>query len=224
MASDGREAVRMARQFPYAMVLMDLQMPEMDGIEATRAIRASSGELARIPVVALTANAMADDRKSCLAAGMDDFVAKPVRPRELAAAIAKWAGSRSAPAAAPPAPAADGDAAWSARFLEALGGDPSLVVPIARTWLTEGPRMLDDLRRAVEESDPKRVRDAAHRIKGGLLNLAGDAAAAAALDLEQAGASGDLSRAPAALRTLTAEHEGLAKRLERLVEKEGGAS
>ena len=224
IAGDGREAVRMATRLPYSVVLMDLQMPEMDGLEATQAIRAAEDGTARIPIVALTANAMASDRERCLAAGMDDFIAKPVRPRDLAAALERWSVNSAAAGAAPPSGPPAGQAeedAWEARLVAALGGDRPLARNIARTWIEEAPGMLDDLRGAIESGDPRRVRDAAHRIKGGLLNLAGDAAAAAALEIEKAGATGELSGAPAALKTLIAEHEGLAKRLGRLVEGDG---
>uniref|UniRef100_UPI0012FDA5D1 response regulator n=1 Tax=Rubrivivax gelatinosus TaxID=28068 RepID=UPI0012FDA5D1 len=91
VAANGAEAVACvaARGADYGLVLMDLQMPVMDGIAATRAIRAS-GEHASLPIVAMTANAFDEDRAACLAAGMDDFLAKPVVPEELFATVARW--------------------------------------------------------------------------------------------------------------------------------------
>ena len=85
--ANGIEAVNAVNAQPYDMVLMDIQMPEMDGIAATKAIRAFGGEKRNIPIIAITANAMAGDREECLAAGMNDYVAKPFKPVDLLAAI-----------------------------------------------------------------------------------------------------------------------------------------
>jgi two-component system sensor histidine kinase/response regulator len=89
VAGDGLEALDKARAARYDLILMDLQMPRMDGIEATRAIRALPG-YAATPIIALTANAYSEDRRNAIAAGMNDFVAKPVSPEQLYAVLAKW--------------------------------------------------------------------------------------------------------------------------------------
>ncbi len=86
----GRQAVEAARLIRYDAILMDMQMPEMDGLEATRAIRALAGEAANVPIIALTANAMPGDNERCLAAGMDAYVKKPIKPAELFAALARF--------------------------------------------------------------------------------------------------------------------------------------
>ena len=96
LASNGREAVEMASQDPYALILMDMQMPEMDGLEATRAIR----RIARyedVPILAMTANAFADDAASCLAAGMNDYIGKPVDPDVLFSTMLRWLEKSSMP-------------------------------------------------------------------------------------------------------------------------------
>ncbi len=105
-AEDGRQAVDRAQQRPYDLVLMDMQLPELDGLEATRAIRRNPA-LARLPILAMTANAFAEDRRACLAAGMSDFVAKPVNPPDLYAAVLRCLDS-AAPGPAQPAAAAIG--------------------------------------------------------------------------------------------------------------------
>ena len=90
--ADGAEAVRALKMISYDLVLMDCQMPEMDGFEATRAIRAADIRAGGrpIPIIAMTANAMQEDRDRCIEAGMDDYVAKPVNPQTLREVLAKW--------------------------------------------------------------------------------------------------------------------------------------
>lgn len=90
LAADGRQAVERARTQRFDLILMDIQMPEMDGLEATRALRAEGGESAGVPIIAVTANAMASDRADCMAAGMNDFVAKPFKAADLKACMLRW--------------------------------------------------------------------------------------------------------------------------------------
>ena len=92
LVADGKQAVEGAASADYALVLMDMQMPEMDGLTATRHIRQLSGPRAAVPIVALTANAMQSDREACLQAGMNDFLAKPFKTDELASCLTRWAG------------------------------------------------------------------------------------------------------------------------------------
>jgi signal transduction histidine kinase/CheY-like chemotaxis protein len=96
VAGNGQEALETLAQAPYDVVLMDMHMPVMDGLEATRRIRALPGEDAAVPVIALTANAMRADRETCLQAGMDDFLSKPFDPEDLVAMMERWAGGREA--------------------------------------------------------------------------------------------------------------------------------
>jgi CheY-like chemotaxis protein len=104
VAASGIEAVAMRRQFPYDLIFMDCQMPEMDGFEATALIRVEESGEARVPIVAMTANAMQGDREACLAAGMDDYLPKPVRVEDLRRVIERsGAPDRARMAACAPA-------------------------------------------------------------------------------------------------------------------------
>ena len=95
IAQNGAEAVEAVSAARYDVVLMDMHMPEMDGLEATRRIRKLDGDASHVPIVALTAGAMASDRQKCVAAGMDDFLAKPFEPNDLTALLAKWGNAKS---------------------------------------------------------------------------------------------------------------------------------
>ena len=164
IAVNGVQAVAMARRGGYDIVLMDMQMPELDGIEATRAIRAVP-ELDALPVVAMTANAMQADRERCLQAGMVDFVSKPIEPDELWRALLRWIPARAAPAADAGAAAAEGAAAQAAAgedgFPAAIPGLDMLSG--MRRVLNKKPRYLAMLRGFVAGQS-----DAVQQIRGAL--------------------------------------------------------
>jgi len=122
-AHDGALAVRLARSHPYDLILMDMQMPRMDGLQATRLIRLQAG--AAPPIIAMTANAFSEDRAACLEAGMLDHVAKPVDPARLHATLLRWLPPRAAPAQAPApaAPAGAQQVGWMARLAQVPGFD-----------------------------------------------------------------------------------------------------
>ena len=134
IVANGAEAVEAVSTRPYDVVLMDVQMPEMDGIEATAAIRELPDQLSRIPIIALTANAMKGDREKYLAAGMDDYVSKPIDMHDLFEAVARATGiehvsdgNTDAAAGGPAAPALSDHAAAAlgdlSKTIEAIGGD-----------------------------------------------------------------------------------------------------
>jgi two-component system sensor histidine kinase/response regulator len=95
VAENGAIAVKMVQEHSYDLVLMDMQMPVMDGVSATQAIRALGGEFAELPIVAMTANAMLSDREACLAAGMNDHLGKPIKPKELWSKLLYWIKPRA---------------------------------------------------------------------------------------------------------------------------------
>ncbi|MBI5107402.1 MAG: GAF domain-containing protein [Rhodocyclales bacterium] len=187
-AGDGRVAVDKARVGGYDLILMDIQMPEMDGIEATLAIRAlpEGGDL---PIVAMTANAFSDDRARCLAAGMNDFVAKPVDPEQLYATLEKWlpqraASGRKAPDAAPPLlqeadtttleklaalPGLD-----LSRGLRVLLGRNGRYLELLRKFVAGHATTLGGLAASLEAGDGATARNHAHGLKGVAATLGAD--------------------------------------------------
>jgi signal transduction histidine kinase/CheY-like chemotaxis protein/HPt (histidine-containing phosphotransfer) domain-containing protein len=171
VASNGVEAVQSAGEFSYDVILMDMQMPEMDGIEATRAIRARIGVHARVPIVALTANAYPEDVKACLDAGMNGFVAKPVRKSALAEAILRSLTGASAVRPAALNIAGHQDAAEAAiidrtvvdEFIAQVGCDST--DEIVSVFLSETERRLS-LMRGLPVGDHGTIRQEAHTLKG----------------------------------------------------------
>jgi len=185
---NGREAVEAARRGTFDLAFLDVHMPEMDGLEATAEIRAferaSGGHL---PIAALTARALAGDRDACLAAGMDDYLPKPIRVPALLEVIARLAGS--VPAAASSVDAAE--------LMARVDGDRELLAELVEIFRAESPRLLAELRRCVAAGDAHGVQEAAHAIKGTVGNFAGHAASEAALALEKMGQRGQLVDASA---------------------------
>ena len=166
VAANGLEAIEALDRQPYDLVLMDVQMPEMGGVEATRLILDRWPEEDRPWIVAMTAEAMQGDREGFLAAGMNDYVAKPIRPGELVAAIRRTPSRRSSAAAGP----ADGarpavDAAVLARLAESMGGDDAFVAELIEQFVTDSPALVEAARRGLEEGDADEVRRAAHTLK-----------------------------------------------------------
>jgi two-component system sensor histidine kinase/response regulator len=215
VAANGREVLALLGKGAFDVVLMDVQMPEMDGLEATAAIRdherATGGHL---PIVALTAHAMKGDAERCLEAGMDAYLAKPLQPRELAVAIDGVVGATAAgaPASAsrePGLPPASPGVLDLARLLERVGGDRKALAELVRIFRADSPKQVARIRKAVEESDAVALRAAAHALKGAVSNFAAPPATEAALRLQKMAEAGRLAGAGAALEQLEREIDAL---------------
>jgi CheY-like chemotaxis protein len=159
LVSDGVAAVAAVRRRDYDVVLMDLQMPELDGLAATRQIRARLGRGPRI--IALTANALPGDREACLAAGMDDYLSKPLDTAELARALRRCPGPAPKPDQAPTVL----DPTAIADLRELIGDDPEALSGLVEEFLAETPALLDALRTAVAGGDAGRAHRAVHTLK-----------------------------------------------------------
>jgi two-component system, sensor histidine kinase and response regulator len=161
VADNGREALAMIAEGDYAAVFMDCQMPEVDGYEATAQIRARERDGERLPVIAMTAHAMKGDRERCLAAGMDDYLSKPLRPEELDAVLERWLGR----------PCAIGELIDEARMHAFRDQYPDVADRLVDLFLESAPPLLGELREAVDGNDRERVRRAAHKLKGSCQNI-----------------------------------------------------
>jgi PAS domain S-box-containing protein len=204
VAHNGKEAVAAWEAEPFDVVLMDVQMPELDGLEAARLIRAREKETGRhVPIIAMTAHAMRGDRELCLEAGMDHYVPKPIRASELFAALEKVAAC-STPVS-PPSPTQGGRAgrgveeAGIINWKEALanvGGDSDLLRELLSVFLAEYPEWRLGLGQAIAAKDVSRLRRLAHTLKGSLGQFGAGAAQDAAKQLEILATDGKLESAP----------------------------
>jgi CheY-like chemotaxis protein/HPt (histidine-containing phosphotransfer) domain-containing protein len=211
VAGNGVEALEALRRQPYDLILMDIQMPVLDGLEATRRIRAEFPAERQPRVVALTANVLREQREACAAAGMDDFVQKPVSLGDLRAALARCGGLEPAgaerSAVPPPDPGSsplDPARLASLRRLGASTGKP-LLRTLVDTYLAETPRRLERLREAVARADAADLTFMAHSLKGisaqiGVVRVAGISA-----ELERMGNGLDLDGAAVLLADLERE-------------------
>ena len=192
VVNNGRAAVERVAEQPFDVVLMDVQMPEMDGIEATAAIRRAEAQTGgHIPIVAMTAHAMKGDRDRFLAAGMDGYVAKPVRPHELYAAVEGGGPNAEAELPAP----ADLPFEWDAA-LENVGGDEAMLRELAEMFFAECPKLMQQIREHIVSADGPELRRAAHTLKGSAHVFGAEEVAAAAHRLEEIGREGARKRLP----------------------------
>ncbi len=198
--ANGAEALKALEAIPYDLVLMDVQMPEMDGLEAARLIRDPESHVRNhaVPVIAMTAHAMAGDREKCLDAGMDDYVTKPVAPKTLAGVLDKWLpaaddrkdGGPQEQAAEVPAP---GVPVWDKEgMFTRLMDDEELVGTIAQGFLEDIPSQIEALKAGIEAGDEAVARRIAHTIKGASANVGGERVRETAFRMETECGAGNL--------------------------------
>jgi CheY-like chemotaxis protein len=198
VAANGLEAVQAVERQPYDVLFMDVQMPEMDGLEATRQICQRWPAAARPRIIAMTANALQGDRELCLEAGMDDYLAKPIRVDELSAALARCQplARHGAPAAATAPPGYGAiDRAVLEQLLAAVGGDRAFLDEMVTAYGEDANEQIAALQAALAAGDADTVRRAAHSLKSTSASFGATQLAAACKELETLAKSGDLDHA-----------------------------
>jgi CheY-like chemotaxis protein len=217
VVNNGREALSAVQSSKFDLIEMDVQMPEMDGLNATMAIRAwESATGAHIPIIAMTAHAMRGDSERCLAAGMDGYTSKPIRVRELEQAI----GLLIRPENSARMPASEAGQAGGiidhAALLAGVDGNRRLLGEIVRLFLADCPQLLTKIKETIRHGDAAALGRAAHALKGSVGNFGAKSAFAAAERLETMGRTGDLAAASDACVTLESELALLIKALGKL--------
>ena len=209
LARDGEEAVRLSGQQRFDLVLMDVQMPNMDGMAATAAIRErEAAEGGHLPIVALTAHALKGDLERCLEAGMDAYLSKPLRIKELTSTLESF----SSPAAEREAPA-QAQSDWQKALLR-LGGDEDLLFELAELFLDTAPDRLASLSAAVAERNPMAIQLHAHSLKSTIAIFSDIAGFEAALRLETSGRRALLDEVDAEFKELQTEFKHLFVRMQ----------
>jgi CheY-like chemotaxis protein/HPt (histidine-containing phosphotransfer) domain-containing protein len=219
----GADALSRLASADFSLVLMDMEMPEMDGITATREIRrreaaacgsAEDARPTRIPIIAMTANALQEDRERCFAAGMDGYIAKPVSLAALRNEIRRQFGGKSplpaAPVAATPAQA---DVIFDRKAAIAMMGDEILFVEVAGMFVADAPGYLDEIDAALAAGDADRLARAAHTVKGLFATFVAPAGQSVASQLEQTARDGNLAACGELATAVRAKSEALSAAL-----------
>ncbi len=207
IVSNGVEAVNAATQLPYDLILMDVLMPEMDGLHATREIRARLPKERQPRIIAMTANALSGDRERCLAAGMDDYISKPVQLEELAKVMRRQQvhvdlpmvpPSPSPPSLSSPATSTSSVAEYSQEAVDKLVSATGRMGAsmVLGAMVDSAPRLLDALRSALTQGDAPAFRRSAHSLKANAATVGADALAQTFQALEELGNAGNLAAAP----------------------------
>jgi CheY-like chemotaxis protein/HPt (histidine-containing phosphotransfer) domain-containing protein len=227
LAENGRVAVDAFRKNHYDLVLMDIQMPVMDGYQATRTIRQIESEYGQtntenqtkkrlhVPIIAMTAHATKGDKEKCLHAGMDDYLAKPLRRNTLLNTVDKWMNRRieanqiSTPSSLQHIDAAKAVPINFERACREFDGDDAFLKDVLTGFFKNAGSQIQEIDRAISDGDAEKVWKEAHSIKGGAANLTAERLCQTALDLETMGKSENLSGCVKALHRLKIEYERL---------------
>ena len=220
IANNGRESLQLVVREHFDLVLMDCHMPEMDGYEATAQIRKLEGDNPQLPIVAMTANVQKGEAEKCLAVGMDDYLAKPLKLNTLSATLSRWFVGVEYTMAEPPERAGVAedsehnafDATVMAELREQIG---EALPTMVRVFLDDIPAYIRSLKDAISVGDSKAIGDMAHGIKGGASNFGAQQLAAVCQQMEDMGRADNLTEAPELLSQLINESNMLEAQLRR---------
>jgi CheY-like chemotaxis protein/HPt (histidine-containing phosphotransfer) domain-containing protein len=214
--ADGLEAVKALKMIPYDLVLMDVQMPEMDGFEATAKIRNPNSVVINhdVPIIAMTAHAMKGDRERCFKVGMNDYLTKPVDPKALLERLEKWLNLRKDDHPGDQVSEQQGHVAGREsedppidldEAVKRMMGNTNFLEEMLQEFFLKAPEMVEEIKVAIETEDKEMLHGKAHALKGIALNLSADRIADAALHLEQMGRKGDIAAGKETLAKLQDE-------------------
>ncbi len=213
---NGRLALEAIQDVEFDLILMDIQMPEMDGIQATAAIREEEKESGKhIPIIAFTAHAMKGDRENLLAAGMDNYLAKPFRPEELKRVIDETMGEKSVASDTGEedknTPLLDGNA-----ILEVVDGDHEFLNKLIDVFFEDCPALISEIRLALDKGNESQLQEAAHTLKGSAGVFGAKSLVDVAEKLENMGRTGDLASAGEAFSIVEEKFDQLLRELRKL--------
>ena len=223
-ATNGEEALTMLSKNIFDLVLMDIQMPVMNGLEATKNIRSEKSVVKnpKIPIIALTANAMTQDREKCLSVGMTDYIAKPFKPEDLKAKIEKILGKeksikhKSAPKKRTSIPSKYYD---KKAIIERIDGDMDLFKQLIELFVKEVPLQINKIKQAIKKNDSESITLFSHTIKGSAYNIRAMELKQIAFDIEQAGKTNNINLAASKIAALESAYENLYSELSRVIKE-----
>jgi PAS domain S-box-containing protein len=215
LVENGRQALEAFKRDAFDMVLMDVQMPEMDGLETTGALREAERKWeGHIPIIAMTAHVVKGDRERCLEAGMDEYISKPIDTDKLFEAIERLTITSGIPESV----ATDSVTMDKELLLKAFDGDANFLKEVVEIFLEDYPRLLDNLHRSLDEGDRATFMRTAHSLKGMLKNFRAETAAEVAFNLETRAKEADLNAVQADIESLTVQIAEVAKTLRKMID------
>ncbi len=228
VANNGREAIEKLAQEDFDIVLMDVQMPEMDGMAATAAVRESEqGSGKHIPIVAMTAHAMKGDKERCLEGGMDEYISKPIRKKEVKRvlnvvvdrflSVGPTEETGNEESSMSDSDATEAEVLDAEGLLDELDEDVELLEQMFEIFVRDSKERMPKIREAIEKGDCDTLNAEAHALKGGVGNFFARASFEAAYELEKMGSNGDSTGAEAVFARLERELERLREALEKLI-------
>ncbi|HOH28871.1 MAG TPA: response regulator [Candidatus Hydrogenedentes bacterium] len=220
VVGNGREALEKLTHDDFDLVLMDCQMPEMDGYEATRALRDLEGDSRHTPVIAMTASVMKGDRERCLESGMDDYLSKPITRTDLHALLQRWLEPHAVPRSAPvqntadravPEPGLEPSPVKLDYLKEYAGSDTAFLHTLMHAFLEENDRHCARLIEAIDKADITQIAFEAHALKNGALTLKADTLSALALKLEEMANKKEITGAEGLVQPLREAYDSVSK-------------